>query len=61
VVVNTDKKIYHYKKANNNLLGDGERLEVISTVGDVLKEIIQTAGITANMDQIDVKMHGVLI
>jgi hypothetical protein len=38
-----------------NLTGDGKRLNNQSTVGDVLKQIIQVNKLQSGMDQIDVK------
>jgi hypothetical protein len=53
---NQAKNEYHYKKTGAiNLTGDGKRLNNQSTVGDVLKQIIQVNKLQSGMDQIDVK------
>jgi hypothetical protein len=43
-VVNADKKKYHYnkKKTSNKFIRDAEEQAIKGTVGDVLKQIIQT-------------------
>jgi hypothetical protein len=54
LVVRNEENEYHYKKTGAiNLMG--KRLNNQSTVGDVLKQIIQVNKLQPGMDQIDVK------
>jgi hypothetical protein len=50
-----ERNIIIRKKQDINLTSDGERLNNQSTVGDVLKQIIQVNKLQPGMDQIDVK------
>jgi hypothetical protein len=56
VLRNQAKNEYHYKKTGAiNLTVMAKRLNNQSTVGDVLKQIIQVNKLQSGMDQIDVK------